>query len=110
LKLTSERVWIDGRIVPSSRAFISALDPAAQIGLGLFDVARAYGGVPFRLDRHLARMRRSARRFGLRIRWTDTAIVRAVQKVLRANRLKDAYIRLVQTGGGSFMIRATPPP
>lgn len=108
--MTIARLWIDGRLVPETRALISILDPAAQIGFGLFDVARGYGGIPFRLDRHVARMRRSARHFGLRIRWPDAVIARAVRGVLKANRLKDAYIRLVQTAGGSFMIRATPPP
>jgi len=108
--MNAPRLWLDGSLLPEARAPISILDPAAQIGFGLFDVARGYGGVPFRLDRHVARMRRSARHFGLRIRWTDAAIGRAVREVLRANRLEDAYIRLVQTAGGSFMVRATPPP
>lgn len=108
--MNTPRVWINGRLLPECHALIPALDPATQNGSGLFDVARGYGGVPFRLDRHLARMRRSARHFGLRLRWSDAAIGRAVHEVLKANRLKDAYIRLVQTGGGTFMIRATPPP
>ena len=55
-------VWLDGRLIPSDRAAISVVDPAVQYGFGLFEVMRAYGGVPYLLVRHLARMRRSARR------------------------------------------------
>jgi len=103
-------VWINGNIVTVDKATVSALDPAVQIGFGLFEVMRAYGGEPFLLDRHVARMRRSARRFGMRIGYGDAAIDRAARALLKANRLEDAYLRLVQTAGGSFMIRATPPP
>lgn len=98
------KVWIDGRI--TDRATLSALDSSVQIGLGLFEVLRAYDGVPFLLDRHLARMRKSARHFGLQLRWSDASIERGVISLLRALKLKSAYVRLVLTAGGSFLIRA----
>lgn len=101
-------VWLDGRLV--DRPAVSALDPAVQIGFGLFEVMRAYDGAPHLLDRHLGRMRKSARRFGLRVRWSDSAIERGARSLLRALRLRSAYVRLVLTGGGTFMIRATPLP
>lgn len=85
---------------------MSALDPAVHIGSGLFEVTRAYGGVPYLLDRHLARMRKSARRFGFRIKPSDAAITRGAAALLRANRLKSAYVRLTLTEGGAFIIRA----
>jgi branched-subunit amino acid aminotransferase/4-amino-4-deoxychorismate lyase len=101
-------VWFDGRLV--DRAAVSVLDPAVQIGFGLFEVMRAYDGAPYLLDRHLARMRRSARRFGLRVRWSDAAIKRGANKLLRKLKLPSAYVRLVLTAGGSFMIQAKPLP
>ena len=108
--MKANRVWLDGRIVPALRARVSILDPAVQIGSGLFEVTRAYNGVPFLLGRHLQRMRRSARHFGLKLRWSDAAIERGALALLRALRLKDAYVRLVLTEGGTFLIRATPLP
>jgi branched-chain amino acid aminotransferase len=104
------KVWLDGRLVPSDRATISALDPGLQYGLGVFEVTRAYGGVPYLLDHHLVRMRRSARHFGLRVRPTDAAIASGARSLLRALRMESANVRLVQTGGGAFMILATPLP
>ena len=89
--------WLDGRLV--DRPTVSAADPAVQFGLGVFEVVRACDGVPCLLDRHLARMRASARRFGLRIRWSDSTIERGARSLLRALKLKSAYVRLVLTGG-----------
>ena len=104
------KVWINGRIMPADKATVPALDPAVQIGSGLFEVMRAYGGAPFLLDRHLARLRRSARHFGFRVPCSDAAFTNGVRALLRANRLKSAYVRLVLTGGGTFMVRAEPLP
>lgn len=99
------KVWFDGRL--TDRATLPALDSSVQIGLGVFEVLRAYDGIPYLLDRHLARMRKSARYFGLKFRWRDAAIERGVFSLLRALKLKSAYVRLVLTAGGSFLIRAS---
>jgi branched-subunit amino acid aminotransferase/4-amino-4-deoxychorismate lyase len=92
--------------LPSSRAVVSALDPAVQIGLGLFEVMRAYEGEPYLIHRHLERMRRSADYHGVDIRYSDATIARATRSLLRALELRSAYVRLIQTGGGTFLIRA----
>ena len=97
-------LWLDGKIVPASKALISASDPAVQSGQGLFEVIRGYYGVPFLLDRHIDRMRKSARHFGFKMRWSDAAIDKGVRELLRVNRIADAYIRIVLTAGGSLMI------
>jgi branched-subunit amino acid aminotransferase/4-amino-4-deoxychorismate lyase len=104
------KVWIDGKVIPENRATVPALDPAVQIGSGLFEVMRAYDGAPLLLDRHLARMRRSARMFNFRLPHGDLTLKRGVIALLRANRLRNAYVRLALTGGGTFMIRAEPLP
>jgi branched-subunit amino acid aminotransferase/4-amino-4-deoxychorismate lyase len=104
--MSALRLWIDGKIVPASRAVISASDPAVQSGQGLFEVIRGYEGVPFLLDRHIKRMRKSARHFGFKLRWSDSAIEKAVRELLRVNRIADAYIRLLLTGSGSLLILA----
>ena len=110
MKLSSRRVWIDGRIVPSSRALVSALDPAVQYGSGVFEVIRAYDGEAFLLDRHLDRMRRSARAFRFPFHVSDVTLKRGVIGLLRATDQRDASVRLVLTGGGTFMILAGPRP
>ncbi len=103
--MKSSKIWINGRIVTEGAAVISALDPAVQIGLGLFEVTRAYDGEPYLLDRHLARMRRSAKYHGVDVRYSNGNIERGTRSLLQVLGLKNAYVRLIQTGGGTFLIR-----
>ena len=105
-----DSVWLNGRIVPASKATVAATDPAVQHGLGVFEVTRAYDGVPYLLDRHLARLRRSAEAFGLKVPSSDAALTRGAADLLATLRLKSAYVRIVLTGGEELMILASPLP
>ncbi len=98
------KIWVNGRLVASATPVVAATDPAVLYGFGLFEAMRAYGGVPFRLEDHLLRLRASARHFGLRVPHAD--LPRAIASVCRANRLPDAYIRLTLTGGGTLSVMA----
>jgi branched-chain amino acid aminotransferase len=51
---------VDGRIVPPEEATISILDDGLLRGDGAFEVIKLYDRRPFRLDDHVARLRRSA--------------------------------------------------
>lgn len=101
-------VSLDGRIVAEKDAKILATDPAALYGLGVFEVVRGYRGVPFRLRDHLARMKRSATHFGLRIRFSPRWLDSHVRELCGRNRVESAYIRITQTGGGHLLIQARP--
>jgi branched-chain amino acid aminotransferase len=89
------KVYLNGRLVDERRAVVSALDRGLLYGDGLFETMRAYGGRVFRLDQHLARMARSAK--ALRIPFDVKPD--AVTKLLRANGLADAYVRITLTRG-----------
>ncbi len=97
-------VWLDGRFRPGDKATVPATDPAFLYGHGVFEVIRAYGGVPFRLADHLDRMRRSARRFGIPFRVPDLDPV--VRGLCRRNGLKDAYVRITLSAGGHLLVLA----
>ena len=56
----SRLVNINGHIVPAEQANISAYDHGFLYGDGVYETLRTYQGVPFLLDGHLARLRRSA--------------------------------------------------
>ena len=51
---------VDGEILPPEEATISILDDGLLRGDGAFEVIKLYGHHPFRLDDHVARLRRSA--------------------------------------------------
>lgn len=98
----AEIVYLNGSLVPLSEASISPLDYGFLYGFGLFETMRAYGGHVFRLDRHLARLARSAQTLGLPLPPLD--IEGAVLDTLRANRLSDARIRVTLSLGEGEMV------
>jgi branched-chain amino acid aminotransferase len=94
-------VYLNGKLTPLSRAHISPLDYGFLYGYGLFETMRAYGGVVFRLDKHLNRLAASAE--GLGIPAINLDLKEAVTAVLEANKLSDARIRIsVSIGEGGM--------
>jgi len=86
-------VYLNGSLVPLSQARISPMDHGFLYGYGLFETMRAYSGHVFRLEKHLARLERSAR--ALNIDLDDPAkLETAIYDTLRANHLLNARIRL----------------
>jgi len=62
----SETAFINGKFLPLAEASVSIEDRGFQFGDGVYEVIRTYGGRPFNLDAHLARLNRSAEAIGLR--------------------------------------------
>lgn len=52
-------VYLNGEWLPLSQAKISVLDRGFVFGDGVYDVVPSYGGKPFRMEHHLARLMRS---------------------------------------------------
>jgi len=102
-----EIIYLNGRLVPRSRAKLSPFDHGFLYGYGLFETMRAYQGHIFRLDRHLARLRHSAESIGLANRLTAFDLKAACTKTLDANKLKNARLRLTVSAGEGDM---TPDP
>lgn len=104
-------VMLNGRLVPSRRATISALDRGFLYGDGLFETLRTYGGTPFGLAAHLARLRRSARVFRMRVPTAPAFWAPRIRRLLAATGLDtvDAAVRLtISRGTAPFGI--VPPP
>jgi branched-chain amino acid aminotransferase len=89
---------LDGTIMEASEARIPVSDDGFLRGDGVFEVIRLYGGRPFALDDHFARIQRSAANLRLPI---DVERVRAdVEALLERNEVGDAAMRVVLTRGG----------
>ena len=97
--LMSLLVYIDGGLVPEEQAKISVFDHGLLYGDGIFEGIRAYNGLVFRLDDHLRRLYRSAKAILLNIPLSLEAMTAAVLETIRANELRDAYVRVVVTRG-----------
>jgi branched-subunit amino acid aminotransferase/4-amino-4-deoxychorismate lyase len=92
-------VWLNGRIVRAARARLAVTERGFLYGDGLFETVRTYQGRPFLLAAHLARLRRSARFFSLPVAGTARSWTRSIGRLLAANRLTDAAVRLTVTRG-----------
>jgi D-alanine transaminase len=57
--------YVNGRFLPLSRATVSVEDRGFQFGDGVYELIRTYNGRIFRVDLHLARLKKSAEAIGL---------------------------------------------
>lgn len=99
LPAAGRQVYLDGAFVPAEQATVSVFDHGLLYGDGVFEGIRAYNGLVFRLDEHVARLYDSSRVIGLRIPLTQAETAEVVCDTVRVNGLRDAYIRLVVTRG-----------
>lgn len=93
------KIYLDGKLVEKDEAKISVFDHGLLYGDGVFEGIRAYNGRVFRLREHLDRIYNSARAIMLDISMSKKEMEAAVIETLAANKLRDAYIRLVVTRG-----------
>ena len=92
-------IYLDGQLVPPEQAKVSVYDHGLLYGDGVFEGLRTYNGRVFRLDEHLHRLYDSAHVIALQIPLTPDQMREAVLETVRANELRDCYIRLVVTRG-----------
>ena len=93
------KIYIDGKLCDKNDAKISVFDHGLLYGDGVFEGIRSYNCLVFKLKEHIDRLYESAHTIMLRIPLTKKQMIDAVIKTLKANKLKDAYIRLVVTRG-----------
>ena len=92
-------VAVAGRgLVPPDEPVLHADDEALIRGRAAFETTRVYGGLPFRLDEHLARLAGSAARIGLP--HVDTAVCESLaREALAAACAPEAVLRIYWTAG-----------
>jgi len=93
------KIYLDGKLVDKKNARISVFDHGLLYGDGVFEGIRTYDGLVFRLKEHIDRLYKSADAIELKMPMGKKEMTEAVVKTLKANKLKDAYVRLVVTRG-----------
>ena len=93
------KVYINGKLYPKDKAKISVFDHGLLYGDGVFEGIRCYNGNVFRFSEHIDRLYDSARAISMEIKLTRDELKDAVINTLKANNLKDSYIRLIVTRG-----------
>lgn len=95
----SRVIYLDGELVPEEQARLSVFDHGILYGDGVFEGIRLYNGRVFRLDAHIDRLYRSAHAILLTMPLNKEQMEVALLRTVRANELRDGYVRLVVTRG-----------
>jgi branched-chain amino acid aminotransferase len=90
---------VNGRVTPAEEARVSVLDNGFTFGDAVYETLRTYAGRPFRLGRHLRRLRASAARLGIEVPAADEALGGQLDALLARAGNPESYIRLIVTRG-----------
>lgn len=91
-------IWFDGKLVPWNEAQVHVLTHCLHYGTGYFEGIRAYqcadgSSAIFRLEKHMERLRNSGKILGIECPYSVEELCEATLETLKANEMKDAYIR-----------------
>jgi len=97
----SAMVNVNGRITSDREAVIAVFDHGFLYGEGVYETMRTYNRRPFLYDRHMRRLRNSARMIALDVPLTDAELASRIHETMAAADLKggEAYIRVLLTRG-----------
>jgi branched-chain amino acid aminotransferase len=108
-------VNVNGHISVERDAVIPVFDHGFLYGEGIYETLRTYGDRLFLFDRHVRRLRNSARLIDLELPFTDDELAARIHDTISAGMLegKDAYVRVLVTRGVgelTYDLKATPKP
>ena len=112
MSLKTEKIWIDGEMVRWEDAKVHVLTHALHYGTAYFEGIRCYAladgrSAVFRLKEHMRRLADSGKILGFPLPYSEDQLCEATLEVIRANKLKECYIRpLVFVGLGEMGLYA----
>jgi branched-chain amino acid aminotransferase len=109
----TEKIWMNGELVPWDQAQVHILTHTLHYGMGVFEGIRAYetadGPAVFRLTDHIARLERSAKILGMELPYSVDEIVAATKETVAATGLPSCYIRpIAYYGYGEMGLNTLP--
>jgi len=93
------KIYINGKFYEKEDAKISVFDHGLLYGDGVFEGIRSYDRRVFKLSEHIDRLLESAQSIMLKVPLNKEQLIKAVTQTLKANKLDNAYIRLIVTRG-----------
>ncbi|MEV6837035.1 aminotransferase class IV [Streptomyces sp. NPDC051133] len=97
-------IWYDGATVQWADATLHVLSHGLHYASSVFEGIRIYGGTPFMLTEHLARLRASARILDFDLEYDDATLHAATLDVVERAGITEGYIR-VNAWRGSEVIQ-----
>ena len=109
----TEKIWMNGELVPWENAQIHILTHTLHYGMGVFEGIRAYetarGPAVFRLTDHIERLQNSARILMMELPYSVDELVDAVKLTVRSTGLPGCYIRpIAYFGYGEMGLNTLP--
>ena len=101
-------IWLDGELLPWRETRLHVLTHALHMGGAVFEGMRSYDGHVFLNSAHLDRFEASARLLDYRLPWSKEQLTHAIEAVLWANQIDDAYIRPIAWRGTDSVSIASP--
>ena len=104
----AEKIWKNGELIPWDDANVHVLTHTLHYGLGVFEGIRCYEcadgrSAVFRLREHVVRLLNSAKIGEMDIPFTVEEIEQGIKDTLKANNLKEGYIRPIAIIGEGVM-------
>ncbi len=93
------KIYLNGKLVDEKEAKISVFDHGFLYGDGVFEGIRSYDCLVFKLKEHIDRLFESAYSIMLRVPLTKKELTQAIIKTIKANNLRNAYIRVIVSRG-----------
>ncbi len=104
-----ELAYVNGRVTLADEATVSVEDRGFQFADGIYEVARTFNSRLIDLDRHLARLERSAKMLDLALPMPLTDLERACRDLYAQSQLPEAVLYLQLTRGACRRQHAAPP-
>lgn len=99
VEVASALVLIDGQPFAPDAARVSVFDRGFLYGDSVFETLRTYGGRPFALDEHVARLERSARLVSIRMPLSGAEISAEIRRAIELGGFPESYVRAMITRG-----------
>src|SRR3989344_6117313 len=93
--------YFNGKIVSADKALVHLDGLGVLRGYGVFDVMKTVNGKIFLFDEHFKRLSDSAYYLGVKLPVKKNEIEAIIKKLISKNKIKQASIRIVLTGGRS---------
>lgn len=98
MSIKTEKIWLDGQMIHWEDAKVHVLTHALHYGTAYFEGIRCYHladgrSAVFRLAEHMRRLADSGKILGFPLPYSEAQLSEATLEVIRANRLKECYIR-----------------
>jgi len=93
------KIFLNGNFIPLNKSKISPCDMGFLYGAGAFETLRSFDGyIPF-IDRHYRRLKKTLKLLDINFNLSYKDIKKIIYKLLKINKLKNAYIRITVSSG-----------